>query len=82
MPVRVISSAWKRAIHSLPPRGDVVQLVQLGVVAAADDAALARAERRLVHQGGLERLAQVGAQLQPRFQVAQQRATGGPSPWP
>ena len=40
MPVRVISSAWKRAIHSLPLRGDGVQFVELGVVAAADDAAL------------------------------------------
>ncbi len=53
--------------------GDLVQFVEVGVVSPADDAALARAHRRIVDQGRLERFAQIGAQLEPGLQVAQQR---------
>ena len=52
--------------------GDGVQLIERGVVTGADHSAFARREGRIVHHGGVEALAQVGAQLQACFQIAKQ----------
>ena len=53
------------------------QFVQFGVVALADDAAFLRDVRRVVLEGRVEQLAQVGAQFEPLLQVLQQRRPCG-----
>ncbi len=52
--------------------GDGVQLIERGVVTGADHSAFARRQGWIVHQGGVEALAQVGTQLEACFQIAKQ----------
>ena len=60
MPVRARSASSIAAIAVLPPRLIVAQLVELGIDAVANDAAVARERRRLVDDRAVDRVADVG----------------------
>ena len=78
----------------LAAAGDLAQLVELGVVAVADQAAFLGGQRRVVDQGRVERRADLGAELerglrarasscdaagrQPGLELGQQRAASAP----
>ncbi len=59
----------------LPAAGDRMELIECAIVAPADHTSFSRAERRLVHEGGIQQFAQIRAELQAGLQVTQQ---GGP----
>ncbi len=61
----------------LAAAGDLVQFVQLRVVAAPDHAALLGADRRVVHQGGVQHLTQVRAKVKAAFQLGEERGAAG-----
>ena len=71
MPVRRTCSAWYLAIHDLPPRADLAQLVELGVVAVADQAPFLEGQRRVVDQRGLDLGADLGAELERRLELGE-----------
>ena len=51
--------------------GDLAQLVEVGVIAVADQAAFLDGQRRVVDQGGLDRGADLGAELERRLQLGE-----------
>ena len=77
MPVRRTCSAWIPGDPRLAAAGDLAELVEVGVIAVADQAAFLDGQRRVVDQRGLDRGADLGAELERRFELA--RAASRPA---
>ena len=77
MPVRATSSAWKRAIHSLPERAASRSSSRPASWPSRITPPSCGSAGGFVGQGGVQRLAQLGAGLQQSLQFAQQLRPGG-----
>ena len=73
MPVRARSASSISAMRCLPPRLMPRRSSSSGVDAVADDAAVARDQRRLVEQRAVERVADVGEIVELGDQAADER---------
>ena len=74
MPVRWHSVGLVLGDPLLAAGHQLAELVELAVIAGADEAAVAGHERAVVDERRLQRTADVGAQVEPLFQLLQQCA--------
>ena len=74
MPVRWRSRASICAMYALAVPAEVAQLVELGVVAGADRAAVGDIERRLVGDGFEDQVGDVGQLVQAVVDFSERRA--------
>ena len=77
MPVRSISCGLVAGDPLLAAVGQLAQLVELGVKAVANEAAVAAAQRAVVDQRRFELAAQLGAQIELASSSIKQRALAG-----